>query len=69
MYKCVCCVYLGTTFKHADVLWAGAVTWEHPDNILRVFSHNNKPLINLMPPNPYDKVIADICDRVIFLLK
>ncbi|KAL8559615.1 hypothetical protein ACOMHN_008326 [Nucella lapillus] len=45
-----------TSFKQTDVLWAGAVTWEHPDSILRVVSHNNRPLVNFMPPNPYDKV-------------
>ncbi|XP_076442605.1 lysosomal-trafficking regulator-like isoform X2 [Babylonia areolata] len=46
----------GNSYKQTDVLWAGAVTWEHPDSILRVVSHNNKPLVNFMPPNPYDKV-------------
>lgn len=46
----------GTSYKQTDVLWAGAVTWEHPDSILRVVSHNNRPLVNFMPPNPYDKV-------------
>ncbi|XP_070180486.1 lysosomal-trafficking regulator-like [Littorina saxatilis] len=46
----------GTSYKQTEVLWAGAVTWDQPDGILRVFIHNSKPLINLMPPNPYDKV-------------
>ncbi|KAK7504327.1 hypothetical protein BaRGS_00004631, partial [Batillaria attramentaria] len=41
--------------RPADVMWAGAVTWNHPDGILRVITHNNKPLITFLPPNPYDK--------------
>ena len=49
-------IFVGTSGKQWDVLWAGAITWEHPDNLLRVVSHNSKPLVNLLPPNPYDKV-------------
>ncbi|CAL1538068.1 unnamed protein product [Lymnaea stagnalis] len=42
--------------KTADVMWAGVVTWDYHDNIIRIRSSNDKPLINFMPHKSFGKV-------------
>ncbi|GFS19430.1 lysosomal-trafficking regulator [Elysia marginata] len=35
--------------KSTDVMWAGVVTWGYHDNLIRIRSYHDKPLINFLP--------------------
>ncbi|GFN74593.1 lysosomal-trafficking regulator [Plakobranchus ocellatus] len=37
------------TVKSTDVMWAGVVTWGYHDNLIRIRSYHDKPLINFLP--------------------
>ncbi|XP_048259527.1 lysosomal-trafficking regulator-like isoform X2 [Haliotis rufescens] len=39
-----------------DVMWAGIISWGHPDRILRVRNQFNRPMVNFLPDNPYDEI-------------
>ncbi|CAG5132645.1 unnamed protein product, partial [Candidula unifasciata] len=38
--------------RSVDVMWAGVITWGYHDNIIRIRSYQDKPLINFLPPQP-----------------
>ncbi|XP_025103482.1 lysosomal-trafficking regulator-like isoform X3 [Pomacea canaliculata] len=42
--------------RQADIMLAGTISWNHPDNILRVLTHNNRSLLNFMATSPYERV-------------
>lgn len=42
--------------KYVDVMWAGVITWDYHDNIIRIRSYQDKPLINFMPQKSFGQV-------------
>ncbi|KAJ8308471.1 hypothetical protein KUTeg_013345 [Tegillarca granosa] len=43
-------------FNSTDVVWAAIISWKHPDGILRIKNHKEKPLVNFMHESPTDLV-------------
>lgn len=48
--------FLGSEITTAEVMWAGVVTWDYYDGIIRIHSNTDKPVINLIPHHGYGKV-------------
>ncbi|KAK6999253.1 lysosomal-trafficking regulator isoform X2, partial [Biomphalaria glabrata] len=42
--------------KYVDVMWAGVITWDYHDNIIRIRSYQDKPLINFMPQKSFGQI-------------
>ncbi|XP_035828113.1 lysosomal-trafficking regulator isoform X2 [Aplysia californica] len=44
--------------RSTDVMWAGVVTWGYHDEVIRIRSYRDKPLINFLPHHSFGKILC-----------